>query len=134
MVGTGFLFGYHVDQVSASEKNTEPTAMVTSKDGDELPSADKSKGTAESKQENTQEVLTETLKPATKEEAVPAISPQVAETTEAPETKEVSENKTNSVDKETVNSSTLRANLADLEAQIERIRGNKKTSFSNPKC
>ncbi|WP_261010797.1 YSIRK-type signal peptide-containing protein, partial [Streptococcus mitis] len=126
LVGTGFLFGYNVDQVSANEQNAETTAMVTSKDGDELQSADKSKGTAESKQENTQEVVTETLKPGTKDEAVLATSPQVAETKETPETKEVSENKVNSVDKETVNSSTLRANLADLEAQIERIRGNKK--------
>ena len=126
LVGTGFLFGYNVDQVSANEKNTDTTAIVTSKDGDELQSADKSKGTAESKQENTQEVVTETLKPETKDEAVLATSPQVAETKETPETKEVSENKVNSVDKETVNSSTLRANLADLEAQIERIRGNKK--------
>ena len=126
LVGTGFLFGYHVDQVSANEQNAETTAMVTSKDGDELQSADKSKGTAESKQENTQEVVTETLKPETKDEAVLATSPQVAETKETLETKEVSENKVNSVDKETVNSSTLRANLADLEAQIERIRGNKK--------
>ena len=126
LVGTGFLFGYNVDQVSANEQNAETTAMVTSKDGAELPSADKSKGTAESKQENTQEVVTETLKPETKDEAVLATSPQVAETKETPETKEVSENKTNSVDKEPVNSSTLLANLADLEAQIERIRGNKK--------
>ena len=126
LVGTGFLFGYNVDQVSANEQNAETTAMVTSKDGDELQSADKSKGTAESKQENTQEVVTETLKPGTKDEAVLATSPQVAETKETLETKEVSENKVNSVDKETVNSSTLRANLADLEAQIERIRGNKK--------
>ena len=126
LVGTGFLFGYHVDQVSANEQNAETTAMVTSKDGDELQSADKSKGTAESKQENTQEVVTETLKPETKDEAVLATSPQVAETKEALETKEVSENKANSVDKETINSSTLLANLADLEAQIERIRGNKK--------
>ena len=126
LVGTGFLFGYNVDQVSANEQNAETTAMVTSKDGAELPSADKSKGTAESKQENTQEVVTETLKPETKDEAVLATSPQVAETKETPETKEVSENKVNSVDKETVNSSTLLANLADLEAQIERIRGNKK--------
>ena len=126
LVGTGFLFGYNVDQVSANEQNAETTAMVTSKDGAELPSADKSKGTAESKQENTQEVVTETLKPETKDEAVLSTSPQVAETKETPETKEVSENKANSVDKETVNSSTLLANLADLEAQIERIRGNKK--------
>ena len=126
LVGTGFLFGYNVDQVSANEQNAETTAMVTSKDGAELPSADKSKGTAESKQENTQEVVTETLKPETKDEAVLSTSPQVAETKETPETKEVSENKVNSVDKETINSSTLLANLADLEAQIERIRGNKK--------
>ena len=126
LVGTGFLFGYNVDQVSANEQNAETTAMVTSKDGAELPSADKLKGTAESKQENTQEVVTETLKPETKDEAVLATSPQVAETKEAPETKEASENKANSVDKETINSSTLLANLADLEAQIERIRGNKK--------
>ncbi|WP_346743562.1 GEVED domain-containing protein, partial [uncultured Streptococcus sp.] len=126
LVGTGFLFGYHVDQVSANEQNAETTAMVTSKDGEELQSADKSKGTAESKQEKAPEVGTETPKSRTKEETVPATSPQVAETKETPETKEVSENKVNSVDKETVNSSTLRANLADLETQLERIRGNKK--------
>ena len=126
LVGTGFLFGYNVDQVSANEQNAETTAMVTSKDGAELPSADKSKGTAESKQEKAPEVGTETPKSGTKDEAVLATSPQVAETKETPETKEVSKNKVNSVDKETVNSSTLLANLADLEAQIERIRGNKK--------
>ena len=126
LVGTGFLFGYNVDQVSANEQSTETTTIVTSKDGDGAQSTDKLNLTTEPKQENTPEVVTETLKPETKDKAVLATSPQVTETKETPETKEVSENKVNSVDKETVNSSTLRANLADLEAQIERIRGNKK--------
>ena len=126
LVGTGFLFGYNLDQVSANEQSTETTTIVTSKDGDGAQSTDKLNLTTEPKQENTPEVVTETLKPETKEEAVLATSPQVAETKETPETKEVSENKANSVDKETINSSTLLANLADLEAQIERIRGNKK--------
>ena len=126
LVGTGFLFGYNLDQVSANEQSTETTTIVTSKDGDGAQSTDKLNLTTEPKQENTPEVVTETLKPETKEEAVTATSPQVGETKEAPETKEVLENKSNKVDKEAVNSSTLRANLADLEAQIERIRGNKK--------
>ena len=126
LVGTGFLFGYNLDQVSANEQSTETTTIVTSKDGDGAQSTDKLNLTTKSKQENTPEVVTETPKSETKEEAVTATSPQVGETKETPETKEVSENKVNSVDKETVNSSTLRANLADLETQIERIRGNKK--------
>ena len=126
LVGTGFLFGYNLDQVSANEQGTETTTIVTSKDGDGAQSTDKLNLTTESKQENTPERVTETLKPETKEEAVTATSPQVGETKETPETKEVLENKSNKVDKEAVNSSTLRANLADLEAQIERIRGNKK--------
>ena len=132
LVGTGFLFGYNLDQVSANEQSTETTTIVTSKDGDGAQSTDKLNLTTEPKQENTPERVTETPKSETKEEAVPATSPQVGETKEAsvtketPETKEVSENKSNKVDQEAVNSSTLRANLADLEAQIERIRGNKK--------
>ena len=126
LVGTGFLFGYNLDQVSANEQNTETTTIVTPKDGAELPSADKVEVATEPKQEKTPEVVTETPKSETKEEAVTATSPQVGETKETPETKEVSENKSNKVDQEAVNSSTLRANLADLEAQIERIRGNKK--------
>ncbi len=132
LVGTGFLFGYNLDQVSANEQNTETTTIVTPKDGTELQSADKVEVATEPKQEKTPEVVTETPKSETKEEAVTATSPQVGETKEAPvtketpETKEVSENKSNKVDQEAVNSSTLRANLADLEAQIERIRGNKK--------
>ena len=132
LVGTGFLFGYNLDQVSANEQNTETTTIVTPKDGTELQSADKVEVATEPKQEKTPEVVTETPKSETKEEAVTATSPQVGETKEAPvtketpETKEVSENKSNKVDQEAFNSSTLRANLADLEAQIERIRGNKK--------
>ena len=126
LVGTGFLFGYNLDQVSANEQGTETTTIVTSKDGDGAQSTDKLNLTTEPKQENTSERVTETLKPETKDKAVLATSPQVTETKGTPETKEVSENKVNSVDKETVNSSTLLANLADLEAQIERIRGNKK--------
>ena len=125
LVGTGFLFGYNLDQVNADEQKTE-TATVMSKVGDTPQSANKVEVATDPKQEKAPEVGTETLKPGTKEEVVPATSPQVAETKETPETKEVSKNKVNSVDKETVNSSTLRANLADLEAQIERIRGNKK--------
>ena len=120
LVGTGFLFGYNVDQVSANEQSTETTAIVTSKDGDGAQSTDKLNLTTEPKQENTPERVTETLKPESKVDVVSETSSQ------AIETKEVSENKSNKVDKETVNSSMLRANLADLEAQIERIRGNKK--------
>ena len=132
LVGTGFLFGYNLDQVSANEQSTETTTIVTSKDGDGAQSTDKLNLTTEPKQENTPERVTETLKPETKDKAVLTTSPQVGETKEAPvtketpETKEVSENKVNNVDQEAVNSSTLLANLADLEAQIERIRGNKK--------
>ncbi|WP_346743564.1 YSIRK-type signal peptide-containing protein, partial [uncultured Streptococcus sp.] len=138
LVGTGFLFGYNLDQVSANEQNTETTTIVTSKDGDGAQSTDKLNLTTEPKQEKAPEVGTETPKSETKEEAVPATSPQVAETKEAsvtkevpvtketPATKEVPENKANKVDKEIVNSSTLRDKLADLEAQLERIRGNKK--------
>ena len=138
LVGTGFLFGYNLDQVSANEQNTETTTIVTSKDGDGAQSTDKLNLTTEPKQEKAPEVGTGTPKSETKEEAVSATSPQVAETNETPSTKEipaiketpatkeVPENKANKVDKEIVNSSMLRDKLADLEAQLERIRGNKK--------
>ena len=120
LVGTGFLFGYNLDQVSANEQSTETTTIVTSKDGDGAQSTDKLNLTTEPKQENTPERVTETPKSESKVDVVSETSSQ------AIETKEVLENKSNNVDQEAVNSSTLRANLADLEAQIERIRGNKK--------
>ena len=132
LVGTGFLFGYNLDQVNAEEQKTEATTTVIPKAGDTPQSANKVEVATEPKQEKAPEVGTETPKSGTKEETVPATSPQVAETKEipaikeTPETKEVPENKANKVDKEIVNSSTLREKLADLEAQIERIRGNKK--------
>lgn len=132
LVGTGFLFGYNLDQVNAEEQKTEATTTVIPKAGDTPQSANKVEDATEPKQEKAPEVGTETPKSGTKEETVPATSPQVAETKEipaikeTPETKEVPENKANKVDKEIVNSSTLREKLADLEAQIERIRGNKK--------
>ena len=131
LVGTGFLFGYNLDQVKADEQKTETTTVIP-KAGDTPQSANKVEVATEPKQEKAPEVGTETPKSGTKEEAVPATSPQVAETKEipamkeTPATKEVPENKVNKVDKEIVNSSTLREKLADLEAQIERIRGNKK--------
>ena len=132
LVGTGFLFGYNLDQVKAEEQKTEATTTVIPKAGDTPQSANKVEDATEPKQEKAPEVGTETPKSGTKEETVPATSPQVAETKEipaikeTPATKEVPENKVNKVDKEIVNSSTLREKLADLEAQIERIRGNKK--------
>ena len=130
LVGTGFLFGYNLDQVNADEQKTE-TATVMSNVGDTPQSANKVEIATGPKQEKAPEVGTETPKSGTKEENVPATNPQVAETKEipaikeTPATKEVPENKVNKVDKEIVNSSTLREKLADLEAQIERIRGNK---------
>ena len=132
LVGTGFLFGYNLDQVNADEQKTEATTTVIPKAGDTPQSANKVEVATDPKQEKAPEVGTETPKSGTKEEAVPATSSQVAETKEipamkgTPATKEVPENKANKVDKEIVNSSTLRDKLADLEAQIERIRGNKK--------
>ena len=138
LVGTGFLFGYNLDQVNADEQKTEAATTVIPKAGDTPQSANKVEVATEPKQEKAPEVGTETLKSETKEETVPATSPLVAETNETPSTneipamketpatKEVPENKANKVDKEIVNSSTLRDKLADLEAQLERIRGNKK--------
>ena len=132
LVGTGFLFGYNLDQVNADEQRTEATTTVIPKAGDTPQSANKVEIATEPKQEKAPEVGTETPKSGTKEETVPATNPQVAETNETPSTnetpatKEVPENKANKVDKEIVNSSTLRDKLADLEAQLERIRGNKK--------
>ena len=138
LVGTGFLFGYNLDQVNADEQKTEATTTVIPKAGDTPQSANKVEVATEPKQEKAPEVGTETPKSGTREETVPATSPQVAETNETPSTKEipaiketlatkeVPENKANKVDKEIVNSSTLRDKLADLEAQLERIRGNKK--------
>ena len=88
LVGTGFLFGYNLDQVNADEQKTE-TATVMSKVGDTPQSANKVEVATEPKQEKAPEVGTETPKSETKEETVPATSPQVAETNETPSTKEI---------------------------------------------
>ena len=111
LVGTGFLFGYNLDQVNADEQKTEAMTTVIPKVGDTSQSADKVELTTEPKQEQTPEVVTETPKSGTKEEAVTATSPQVIETKEvpetkeapvskeSPETKEVPENKANKVER-----------------------------------
>lgn len=131
LIGAGFLFGYNVDTVEADSV----TETVVKKEADtELNQA----------QENTQAgtvsepkaELAEQPKTNGEKSAEPAT--HVKENEKATEQASTGSENTNTVEatdtKPSVDLSLLQAKLADLEAQIERVRGNKKTSLSNSDC
>ncbi len=124
LIGAGFLFGYNVDTVEAASA-TETTEAVVQKDADtglnqaqgniqaDTVSEAKSELVEQPKSTEEPEKSAEPAKPVKENEQASAVS-EHTNTAEATETKP------------SVNLSLLQAKLADLEAQIERIRGNKK--------
>jgi Gram-positive signal peptide protein, YSIRK family len=124
LIGAGFLFGYNVDTVEAAST----TETVVKKDDDT--------GLNQA-QENTQAGTISEPKVGSAGKAELAEQPKSTEEAEKPvkaaekqtdQASTVSENANTEVTetKPSVNLSLLQAKLADLEAQIERIRGNKK--------
>ena len=132
LIGAGFLFGYNVDTVEAASA-TETTEAVVTKDADTgLNQAQENTqaGTvSESKSDSeTTSELAEQPK-INEEKSVEPAKPVKENEKEAEQASAVSEH-TNTAEatetKPSINLSLLQAKLADLEAQIERIRGNKK--------
>ena len=134
LIGAGFLFGYNVDRVEA-DSVTEPTEAVVTKDSDtglKLPQGNtQAKAVSESKVDNVGEAeLAE--KPNLTEEpekSIEQVKPVKENEKDAEHASTGSENANTAEGTETkpsVDLSLLQAKLADLEAQIERIRGNKK--------
>ena len=126
LIGAGFLFGYNVDTVEAAST----TETVVKKDDDT--------GLNQA-QENTQAGTNTELKVGSvAEKAELAEQPKSTEEAEKPvkaaekQTDQAStdSDNTNTAEatdtKPSVDLSLLQAKLADLEAQIERVRGNKK--------
>ena len=132
LIGAGFLFGYNVDTVEA-DSTIESTETVVKKDSDtELNQAqgNTQSGTiSEPKADSkTKEELVEQPK-INKEKSAESVKVVKENEKEVEQTSTGSEN-TSTVEatdtKPSVDLSVLQAKLADLETQIERVRGNKK--------
>ena len=133
LIGAGFLFGYNVDTVEAASA-TETTEAVVQKDADtglnqaqentqagtvSEPKADSETKAELAEQPKSNAGLEKSAEPATLVKENEKDTDQASTVSENANT-EVTETKPS------VNLSLLQAKLADLEAQIERIRGNKK--------
>ena len=128
LIGAGFLFGYNVDTVEATSA-TESTETVVNRDADtgqNQAQENTQAGTvSESKsdlaeQPKSNAVLEKSVEPAKTVKENEKEAEQASAVSEHTNTAEVTETKPS------VDLSLLQAKLADLEAQIERIRGNKK--------
>ena len=122
LIGAGFLFGYNVDTVEADST----TETVVTKDADtEL---NKAQGNAQVGTISEPKVDSATGKAELEKSAEPAKS--VKENEKDIEHASTGSENINTAEatetKPSVDLSLLQAKLADLEAQIERIRGNKK--------
>ena len=129
LIGTGFLFGYNVDTVEADSA----TETVVTKDADtglnqaqentQAGTVSEPKSDSETKSELAEqpkineEKLVEPAKPVKENEKEAEQASAVSAHTNTTEATEA---------KPSVDLSLLQEKLADLEAQIERIRGNKK--------
>ena len=130
LIGAGFLFGYNVDTVEADSA----TETVVTKDADTgLNQAQENTqaGTVsepKSDSETKSELAEQPKSNAGLEKSVEPVKPVKANEKDTDQASTVSENANTEVTetKPSVNLSLLQAKLADLEAQIERIRGNKK--------
>ena len=134
LIGAGFLFGYNVDTVEA-DSATETTEAVVQKDADtglnqaqentQAGTISESKSDSETKSE-----LAEQPKSNVELEKSAEPAKSVKESEKDTEQASTASYKTNTAEETTtkpsVDLSLLQAKLADLEAQIERIRGNKK--------
>lgn len=125
LIGAGFLFGYNVDTVEADSA----TETVVTKDADTRLNQAQGNTQVETVSEAKSELVEQPKSNAELEKsAEPAKS--VKESEQDTEQASTVSNNTNSAEETTakpsVDLSLLQAKLADLEAQIERIRGNKK--------
>ena len=133
LIGAGFLFGYNVDTVEAASA-TETTEAVVQKDADtglnqaqentqagtvSEPKADSETKAELAEQPKSNAGLEKSAEPATLVKENEKDTDQASTVSENANT-EVTETKPS------VNLSLLQAKLADLEAQIERVKGNKK--------
>ena len=125
LIGAGFLFGYNVDTVEADSA----TETVVKKDADaglnlaqgNIQSDTVSEAKSElAEQPKSNAELEKSAEPATLVKENEKEAEQASAVSEHTNTAEATETKPS------VNLSLLQAKLADLEAQIERIRGNKK--------
>ena len=130
LIGAGFLFGYNVDTVEADSA----TETVVTKDADTgLNQAQENTqaGTVsepKSDSETKSELAEQPKSNAGLEKSVEPVKPVKANEKDTDQASTVSENANTEVTetKPSVDLSLLQEKLADLEAQIERIRGNKK--------
>ena len=128
LIGAGFLFGYNVGTVEA-DSATESTETVVKKDADtglNLAQGNiKSDTVSEAKQELAKQPKSNVELEKSAEPAIP-----VKENEKDTEQASTGSDNTNTAEateaKPSVDLSLLQEKLADLEAQIERIRGNKK--------
>ena len=134
LIGAGFLFGYNVDRVEA-DSVTEPTEAVVTKNSDtglKLPQGNtQAKAVSESKVDNVgeAELAEKPNLPEEPEKSIEQVKPVKENEKDTEHASTGSENANTAEGTETkpsVDLSLLQAKLADLEAQIERIRGNKK--------
>lgn len=132
LIGAGFLFGYNVDTVEADSA----TETVVTKDADmglnqaqgnaqagtiSEPKVDSVAGKTElAEQPKSNAELEKSAEPAKPVKENEKEAEQASAVSEHTNTAEATETKSS------VDLSLLQAKLADLEAQIERIRGNKK--------
>lgn len=123
LIGAGFLFGYNVDTVEAAST----TETVVKKDDDTgLNQAQENTqaGTvSEPKAELAEQPKTNGEKSA---ESATAVKESEKDTEQASKGSDNTNTAEETTTKPSVDLSLLQAKLADLEAQIERIRGNKK--------
>ena len=140
LIGAGFLFGYNVDTVEAASA-TETTEAVVQKDADtglnqaqentQAGTISESKSDSETKSELAEQPKSELAEqPKSNAELEKSADPATpVKENEAEQASAVSAH-TNTAEateaKPSVDLSLLQAKLADLEAQIERVRGNKK--------
>ena len=134
LIGAGFLFGYNVDTVEAASA-TETTEAVVKKDDDtglnqaqentQAGTVSEPKADSETKAELAEKPKSN----AGLEKSAEPVTPVKENEKEAEQASAVSAHTNTAAATETkpsVDLSLLQAKLADLEAQIERIRGNKK--------
>ena len=128
LIGAGFLFGHNVDTVEAASA-TGTTEAVVKKDDDTGLNQAQGNTQAGTVSEPKAELAEQPKSNAELEKSVEPAKPVKENEKEAEQASAVSEH-TNTAEatetKPSVDFSLLQAKLADLEAQIERIRGNKK--------
>jgi len=132
LIGAGFLFGHNVDTVEAASATGTTEAVVKKDDDTGLNQAqgNTQAGTVSEPKADSETKAELAEQPKINEEkSVEPAKPVKENEKEAEEASAVSEHTNTAKATETkpsVDFSLLQAKLADLEAQIERIRGNKK--------